>query len=237
MVLAWPGVAAAVNSDADSSSSHYRATEVQISAGSTDHSCSTGTYCNKASIGEVVAGDADSAHYSAKFGINETAEPLLEVICISGSNNMGILDNNTTGTATAIIKVRNYLSKGYVLQITGPTPSQGTHTLRVPMGPGNTPFTSQKGAEQFGINFATNTSPAVGADPVQVPSSDFSFGAVASDYATPDLFKYIDGDVVAQSNSSTGETDYTMSMIINVSNVTPGGRYNGDFSAVAVPIY
>ena len=47
----------------------------------------------------------------------------------------------------------------------------------------------------------------------------------------------VDGDVVASSDTSSSETDYTMSMIINVSNVTPGGRYNGVFSAVVVPLY
>ena len=153
---------------------------------------------------------------------------------------MGVLDNATTGTAVSTIKVRNYLSNGYVLQITGTPPSQGVHHLTAL----STPTTSHQGAEQFGINLANNTAPNIGADPIQVPSSSFSFGTTGCDsivtecdYGTPDLFKYVDGDIVAHSTKSTGETDYTMSMIINVSNVTPGGHYSGNFSAVAVPVF
>lgn len=227
------GTAAATTT---SSSAHYQVTETQFGAGSSLHDCSA-NYCAKTSAGDTVVGSASSNNYSAQLGFNTTDIPLLEVSVTGGTQNMGVLDNATTGTATNVIKVRNYLSKGYVLQITGAAPNQGTHTLRVPMGVGDSPFTSQPGAEQFGINFAANSTPHIGADPLQVPSGAFSFGTVVANYGTADFFKYKDGDVVAQSLSSTGETDYTMSMIINVSNVTPGGHYNGTFSAVAVPVY
>lgn len=215
-----------------SSSSHYMVTETQFGVGSSQHDCST-NYCAKTSVGDTGVGSANSANYSAQLGFNTSDEPLLEVITIGGDQNMGVLDNTTTGTAVSTIKVRNYLSNGYVLQIAGAAPNQGTHTLSTLA----TPTTSHAGAEQFGINLADNTSPNIGAGPVQVPSSSFSFGTVSDDYKTADLFKYIDGDIVASSTSSTGETDYTMSMIINVSNVTPGGHYSGSFSAVAVPIF
>jgi hypothetical protein len=91
--------------------------------------------------------------------------------------------------------------------------------------------------EQFGINLAANTSPHIGAGPVQVPSNTYSFGAVESGYSQADLYKYSNGDAIAYSNSSSGETDYTLSMIINISAVTPGGQYTGNFSAVAVPVF
>jgi hypothetical protein len=72
---------------------------------------------------------------------------------------------------------------------------------------------------------------------VQVPSTGTSFGTAVGDYSTPNIFKYVDGDIVAQSLKSSGETDYTLSIIINVSNTTPGGYYNGSFSAIVVPTY
>ena len=215
-----------------SSSSHYTVTETQFGAGSSLNDCS-GNYCAKTSVGDTGVGSTSSANYAANLGFNTSDVPLLEVITIGGSQNMGLLNSGNTGTAVSTIKIRNYLSNGYVLQIAGAAPSQGSHTLTTL----TTPTTSHQGAEQFGINLADNTSPDIGAAAVQVPSGTFSFGVVNSDYGTPDLFKYIDGDVVAHSPSSTGETDYTMSMIINVSNATPGGRYVGSFSAVAVPVF
>jgi hypothetical protein len=180
-----------------------------------------------------VVGKASSANYSAQFGANTDNVPLLEVITEAGIQNLGVLDTEHTATATRIVKVRNYLSKGYIIQLAGEPPSQGTHALT-----GITePSTSHQGAEQFGVNLVANTAPSVGADPIQVPSNVISFGYVADDYVTQNLFKYINGDIVAKSDSSTGETDFTISMIINVSNTTPAGRYGGSLSAIVVPTY
>ncbi len=231
------GVSGTVFAD-QSSSSHYMVNETQFGSGSSVHDCST-NYCAKTSAGDLVVGNSASANYSAQFGANTTDEPLLEIIVIGGNQDMGVLDNTHTGTATATIKVRNYLSDGYSLYMTGAAPSQGTHSLKAMAltGPSACPCTSQPGAEQFGINLADNTSPNIGADPLQVPSSAFSFGQVTDNYKQADLFAYSDGDAVAFSDKSTGETDYTLSMIINVSNVTPGGRYNGAYSAVVSAVF
>jgi hypothetical protein len=220
------------NATTQSTSSHYMVTETQFGSGSALQNCST-TYCAKTSVGDTGVGSASSANYSAQLGSNTSDEPLLEVSVSGGTHDMGVLSSSTTGSAVSSIQIRNYLSNGYVLQITGTAPSQGTHTLNTL----TTPSTSHQGAEQFGINLANNTSPDIGADAVQVPSGSISFGTVADDYKSADLFKYVDGDIVASSTKSSGETDYTMSLIINVSNATPGGRYTGIFSAVAVPIF
>lgn len=226
------GLVGTVTAD-ESSSSNYKVTETQIGGvGSSEDDCS-GNYCAKITAGDLVVGTGKSSNYSAQFGANTTADPLLEVITQAGTTDMGVLDTNVTGTATAYVKVRNYLSGGYIIQITGNPPSQGIHTLTAL----TTPSTSHQGAEQFGINMVDNTSPNIGANPVQVPNNGFSFGEAATDYDTPDLFKYVNGDIVAQSLSSSGQTDYTLSMIINVSGATPGGRYTGNLSAVVVPIY
>ena len=217
------------------SSSNFSASEVQIGGnGSASHDCSS-SYCAQESVGDTVTGGSASSGYSAQFGSNTTDEPLLEVLVSGGTQNLGVLDPSTTATATFGVNVRSYLSSGYSVYVTGSPPSQGSHTLNAL----NTscPCTSQAGAEQFGINLADNTSPNIGAAPVQVPSGSFSFGAATSDYSQTDLFKYHDGDAVAGSATSTGETDYTLSMILNISNVTPGGRYTGTFSAVVVPVY
>jgi len=218
---------------ADSSSSaHYQVNETQFGIGSGIDNCSD-QYCAQMSAGDTTVGSASSDSYQAHFGFNTTAEPYLEVWTEGGSTDLGTLDINRTATASNVIKIRNYLSSGYVLQITGNTPSQGTHKLDAM----TTPETSHQGAEQFGINLVANTAPEVGANPVQVPDASTSFGYVTDDYSTANLFKYVDGDIVARSDTSSGETDYTLSMIVNISNVTAGGKYTGALSAVAVPTY
>ncbi len=228
LTLGLSGTAAAVTS----SSTNYMVNETQFGIGGSQHDCSA-TYCAKTSAGDLVVGSGKSTTYSAQFGFNTTSDPMLEVLVVGGSQNMGVLNATTTGSLSAVIKVRNYLSQGYVLQMTGSGLSQGLHTLTNLASP----TTSQQGAEQMGINFAANTTPSVGAAPVQVPSSAFSFGTVDAGYSGANLFKYVNGDIVGRSTKSSGETDYTMSMIVNVSNVTPGGQYTGSFSAVVTPIF
>ena len=229
VVLGTVGTAAAA---AKSSSPHYGVSEVQFGSGSSLHECSD-TYCAKTSAGDLTVGSGSSAHYSAQFGFNTTDVPLLEVIAENGTQDMGVLDTDRTGTATGIVKVRNYLSKGYVIQLAGPAPTQGAHNLNA----SSTPTTSQQGTEQFGINLVNNSTPDIGSDPDQVPSGNFSFGAAMPNYSQANKFMYHDGDIIAKSDSSTGETDYTISFIANVSSVTPAGRYNGTFSAVVVPTF
>jgi hypothetical protein len=89
-----------------------------------------------------------------------------------------------------------------------------------------TPTISSVGTEQFGINLVANTAPTTfGANPSQAPDASFSFGQAAAGYDTPNYFKYVTGDTIAYSNKSSGETDYTISYLFNVSNATPGGQY------------
>ncbi len=219
-----------------SSSSHYSVSGVQIGgSGSTQQVCSGGSYCAQESVGDTVDGTGSSTNYSAQFGSDTTDIPLLEEIVSGGIQSLGVLQPTTTGTATFGVHVRSYLSSGYSLYVVGPSPSQGTHNLTTLDT--SCPCTSQPGTEQFGINLAANSTPAIGSAPVQVPSGTFSFGNVTANYDQSNLFKYHNGDAVAGSSVSTGETDYTLSMILNISNITPGGKYTGSFSALVVPLY
>jgi len=215
-----------------SSSSHYSVTETQFTSGTSVQSCS-GSYCAKVSIGDSAVGNASSATNNVKFGTITNSDPLLEVIVEAGQSNLGTLTSETTATKTTIIKIRSYLSDGYVLQVIGDPPKYNGHTLST----SDTPVQSVPGTEQFGINAAENTNPHVGANLVQVPDAKTSFGMVYDNYKSPNLFMFKSGDNVAHSTKSSGETDYTISMIVNISSGTPAGHYSGDFSAVVIPVY
>jgi hypothetical protein len=215
------------------SSDNYQVTESQFNAGMSLESCSD-QYCATASIGDMAIGRSGAtAGGSAAFSTLTGDEPLLEVIVEPGESNLGLLTTEQTATKTTIIRIRSYLSDGYVLQITGDPPKYKDHTLSAI----STPAESDPGTEQFGINLVSNTTPSVGTNPVQVPSEEFSFGEAEDGYNTPNFFQYISGDVVALSQVESGRTDYTVSMIVNIANTTPAGRFAGDFSAVVVPFY
>lgn len=217
---------------ATSTSPNYQMVESQFGSSDNNETCSD-EFCAQATLGDLAVGGSADGNTTAEFGSVTPNEPSLDVIVEPGESSLGILTTEQTATKSAVIKVRNYLSNGYILQINGSPPKYGNHTLATQ----STPTASTPGTEQFGINAVANTSPSVGSDPIQQPSSEFSFGTINSAYNTPNLFRYASEAIVAQSNSSSGQTDYTISMIVNISNSTPAGRYAGDFSAVVVPVY
>lgn len=215
-----------------SSSTNYQMTDSEFSSMSNKLNCSA-SYCAKASIGDMSAPVSKTPTSKAQFGPITASDPLLEVIVDPGASNLGELTTERTAFKTMTVRVRTYLSNGYILQIVGSPPKYNGHALNTP----TTPTSSQMGTEQFGINATVNTTPGVGANPVQVPSGQTSFGQVKDNYKIANQFMYVSGDEVAYSDSESGRTDYTISMIVNVSNSTPAGHYSGDFSAVVTPIF
>ena len=215
-----------------SSSANYQVTESEFSAMSNKLNCSA-SYCAKASIGDMGAPVSKSPTSKAQFGPVTESDPLLEVIIDPGQSNLGELTTERTAFKTTTVRVRTYLSNGYTLQILGDPPKYNGHILSAP----TTPTPSQMGTEQFGVNATVNTTPNVGMDLVQIPSSLTSFGVVNDNYKIPNKFMYVSGSEVSHSESESGRTDYTISMIVNVSNSTPAGHYSGDFSAIVIPIY
>ena len=226
--VAWCNVPAVLAENA--TSSHYEASEFHFSAGAESKTCS-GSYCASVSIGD--ASDQPSpAPSSASFGtVPRESEPLLEVIVDPGVSNLGELSTSKTATKTMTVRVRTQLSSGYTLQINGAPPAYGAHSLHTLVAP----TTSAPGTEQFGLNAVANTTPKVGANPVRVPSNQANLGVIESDYRTANQFRYSSGSTIASSTADSGQVDYTISMIVNISGATPAGHYSSDFSAVVVP--
>lgn len=223
LLLLMPGTALA----AQSSSSHYQVNEVFFGSGGALNDCSS-NYCAKESVGSTAVGNTSSPNYQAHAGFNTDRTPFLQFIVNGTSTDIGVLSTSSTTTTTGTFSVKNYLSSGYQVVTVSNPPKYNTYTMHNL----TTPSSSVPGTEQFGINLVHNTSPSVGADPVQVPSSAFSFGQAEPGYDTVNKFKYVPGDTIAYSDSSSGETDYTISYLYNISNVTPGGTY--DFNDVLV---
>jgi hypothetical protein len=81
----------------------------------------------------------------------------------------------------------------------------------------------QVGIEQFGINLVANTIPSsVGANP---DHGDFGVGSAALNYDSPNIFRYVSGETIASSPKTSGLTRYTISYLVNVESLTPGGQY------------
>src|SRR6266542_5377385 len=218
---------------AQSSSNNYKVEESFFGSGG-ELDASSASYKAKQSAGETAVGNASSTNYQFQGGFNTTDQPLLEFAVNGGTYDLGILDAISTGTAVATFSVRNYLSGGYIVTAKGAAPSTtngASHTLAsMSSAAGSSP-----GTEQFGLNLVANSNPSIGLDPVQVPDSTFSFGSAASDYASTNLFKFLDGDTIAFSSKSSGRTNYSMSIIDNISRHTPAGQYGGTLNLQVIP--
>lgn len=218
---------------AQSSSTNYSVDETFFGSGGELNACSS-SYCAKQSAGETAVGDSSSASYRIQAGNNTDRDVSLEMVVTGANIDLGQLTTTSTKTATATFSVKSYLANGYSVYTYSPGPKNSSHILQL-LG---TPTTSSTGTEQFGINLVGNTCPAntspsgagacsggLGADPQEVPDTSFSFGHAAPGYDVADSFKYANNDVIAYANSSSGETDYTISYLFNISALTPGGNY------------
>jgi hypothetical protein len=227
--VALPSVALA-----QSTSPSYGVDEVFFGSGGELNACSAGgEYCSKQSAGELTVGNTSSESYEAQAGFNTTDQPLLEVAVPDAVVDFGELDVQEESKDSATFQVRTYLASGYQVYLVGTAPKISAHTMDG-MGDGTEGAPSMTGIEQFGINL-------VDVPIVQVPDLDFSFGVAgdlyddAAVYAWPDTAD--ETRAIAMSNKSSGQTNYTMTMVANMSGVTPAGVYMTALSVVVVPTF
>lgn len=202
-------------------SSNYQFNETSLGGIGTAKTQSAG-YQALTSGGIIGFGTSNGTLTQIQAGHETTSDPALSFAVASSSINFGSFSATTTTTTTSTFAVLDYTSYGYVVQVLGTAPTNGAHTI----APMTSTGPSTAGAEQFGINLVANTSPSsFGANP---DHGQFGFGNAATNYDTSNNYRYVSGETVVTGPKSSGMTVYTMSYIINVSSLTPGGQYTGD---------
>src|SRR5690606_18317386 len=105
-----------------SKSPSYEVSEAEFGAGAALETCS-GSYCAKASIGNVASGESSSENFSASFSeLAYEEEPVLEMFVEPGESDLGQLDIDRTATRTMRLHVRSHLAGGYTVQVVGDAP-------------------------------------------------------------------------------------------------------------------
>jgi hypothetical protein len=222
--------------NAQGASSNFRIDESFIGPGGNLESNSTNYQLDpgQSSVGNSGGvGESSSTNHTAQAGSTTTADPRLSCSVNTSSLNFGALSTSATVSSTATFSVLNYTSYGYNVSLIGSPPSNGSHALDAL----SSNSASIIGTEQFGLNLKDNATPNIGTEPVQVPSSTFSFGGPTSNYGTADSFRYVAGEAVATAPKSSGQTDYTVSYIINTAVTTPGGKYSGNQALLCTGTY
>jgi hypothetical protein len=137
---------------------------------------------------------------------------------------------------------------GYAITVNGPTLTSGSNTVAGMASAG----ASVRGTPQFGMNLMANTSavaagfPGASKDPAPLANATNFKGEAANGYKTADTFKYVSGDVVADSyngyvpGTNTAATDaqiFTVSYIANVPGSQPAGTYATTLTYICTPTY
>lgn len=159
-------------------------------------------------------------------GIND--EPTVGFNVESVSLNFGELSTSSTAYFSHSFSAYTNSASGYTIRVYGDPLKSNSHILSAI---GQTPAVSQTGAEQFGINLVANTVPIVGHNP------EGGSGQAAVNYGISNNFAYNDGDIVAQADNFTYQTDYTVSVIINIADETPAGIYGTVLMYEFIPIF
>jgi hypothetical protein len=222
-----------VFSQAVPTSTSYSTREYYFGTGG-DTGLTSSQYKARAATGALGVGNTSGTAYAANTGTITPQYEYIEFVVNASTVNLGQQSTGSATTGFATFYVKAYVASGYVVRNASAPLSIPSHTMAAP----SSAVASAPGTEQFGINLVANTSPATfGAVPAQVPSGSFSFGAAAAGYNTANVYKYVNGDVIAQSTKSSGETDYTISYILNISSITPTGTYNMNHVMVATGTY
>ena len=207
------------------SSSNYSVPESGFSSGSSIDANSD-SYNARISIGDLGIGQSESGNYIGFGGFITPDEEYVELTIPITVIDMGVIEPGTPGTGTATITARSYLNNNYVIISPRDPPTNESGAQIDPM---TTAAVFSAAVEQFGINLVANTSPVVqGADPSRMPvdNGTFAFGEAAPGFDTANNYRYNPGDIIARSvTRGYGETEYTISYILNVTTITPAGLY------------
>lgn len=139
--------------------------------------------------------------------------------------NTGELSPDSTLTAQSQMAVGTNATAGFAITAVGAPLSAGTSVIDSL----DSPSRSQTGENQFGINLVANDEPGIGLD----PEGEWLNAVVTSDYAQPNRYKFVSGDIVASSPNVSLMKKFTVSYIINSADDLRAGVYTTTLNFIA----
>ncbi|HSX35657.1 MAG TPA: hypothetical protein VLH84_01845 [Patescibacteria group bacterium] len=130
---------------------------------------------------------------------------------------LGELSSVVTSVAESQLVVATNASNGYSMWAAGTSMTSGNNVITAMSG-----GTSQVNTSQFGINLRANTLPPGGAD----PSGPGTNGVITAGYNQPDHYRFVSGDVLADSFVPDNPLKYTVTYVVNIPSAQPGGVYS-----------
>lgn len=154
----------------------------------------------------------------------------------------------TTAVSANQMAASTNAGTGYVITVNGPTLTSGSNTITGLAAP--TTAAASRGTSSFGLNLVENTDATsltyggalIGAN---ITGSGLNYnGRASAGYDTTDTYKFVSGDVVADSNlDNTGNPDpsnaqiYTATYIANVPGSQAAGTYTTTLTYICTPTF
>lgn len=181
------------------------------------------------SLDELATGESRSLSFMADIGFWPMVgdDEVISFTVTDAVANLGTLSHSAVRYDTATFRAATTAKSGYSIQFFG-TPLTSSGNLINAL---STPTPSATDTEQFGFNLVANNSPVVGVDPVG------GSGQAAVGYNTPDSFKFVSGETIAQAALPSNFTNYTMSIISNITGITDAGNYATNLTVVVTGRY
>jgi len=211
-------------------SANYQLIEPVVGGTGVDNSSSS-NYQVRSSGALIGVGTSSDSAAQIEAGHQTTGNPALAFGIVSADVSLGSFSPTATATGTSSFEVSDYTSYGYEVEIFGTPPTNNGYSIT----PLASNASSQVGINQFGINLVANTEPTTfGSDP---NFGQFGSGSIATNYNTANSYRFDSGDEIAYSAKSSGLTIYTISYIVNVGSLDPGGQYTSTQNIVCTATY
>jgi hypothetical protein len=174
---------------------------------------------------------------NALFTVSTEVPPVLDfcvAVSITGADcsgaggsyvDFGTLKSTATSSATSQFMIATNAQSGYSVTLSGTTLTAGNALIPALA----TPLPPLLGTSQFGFNLRQNTNPSVGNDP-----SGSNIPSVSVQYNTPNLYRFVSGDVLVSAPVPSDYTKYTASYIVNVDKNQHPGVYATTLSFIAL---
>ncbi len=179
------------------------------------------------SLDELSTGESRSLSFISDIGFWPMVgnDEVISFTVTDAVANLGTLDPSNVRYDTAAFRAATTAKSGYSIQFFGSSLASMEHTISAL----SSRSVLSVDTEQFGFNLVENS--FIGVDPIG------GLGQPTADYGFPDQFKFVSGETIAQSNVPSNFTNYTMSIISNISGITDAGSYATNLTVVVTGRY
>ena len=186
----------------------------------------TGAYTDEGSVAFSTSGGLGVGGFVPPY-LKFCAAVIVSEDCTTISGQLigfGEFSSSITSSATSQFAAATNDPTGYGIYLSGQTMTAGNITIPGLAAGGS----SQTGVSQFGINLRANTVPSLGGE-----STGIGTGVASAGYGTQNIYRFVNGERIAESSLPTEANKFTVSYIVNIAPSQKAGFYATTITYIA----